>query len=365
MTIKEDIQTLEPGQIIEVFELDATSIGGGLLRFHQHLQQGPIWWKGIEYLPWPIKLQGFARTTEQPPTPRMTVSNINGSISVLCRMFDDLAGAQITRRRTLVKYLDPINFPGENLLADPGFTGSLAAWNPNSLDRVQMTENGIEIQDVAGADGVISRQVTGTIAGQEYLVTLDFSDNTTTSLGALYLRATATPGAGGVVHNVPGGYMARYRFTITAPSNDFWLDVVVSQANTKVVLRQLQVQPAGTNATADPTQEFAPDIWFIETKATENREIVEFELASAMDLNGVQLPRRQIIANHCPFVAMGGYRGPYCGYAGPPVAKRDDTPTTDPAEDDCGGKLSSCKLRQWPDGVLNFGGFPAAGLMRT
>lgn len=119
------------------------------------------------------------------------------------------------------------------------------------------------------------------------------------------------------------------------------------------------------NLEADPTEEMPREIWFIERKSVENNVQVEFELVSAFDLAGVKLPRRQIIANYCGWKSVGGYRGEYCGYTGPAVAKADGTPTTEPSEDDCGGHLSDCKLREWPDEVLNFGGFPAAGLMRT
>lgn len=46
------------------------------------------------------------------------------------------------------------------------------------------------------------------------------------------------------------------------------------------------------NPTADPTQEIPPEIWFIERKASEDNEVVQFELSSAMDFGGVMLPRR-------------------------------------------------------------------------
>jgi len=122
----------------------------------------------------------------------------------------------------------------------------------------------------------------------------------------------------------------------------------------------------GTNPTADPTQEFTPEIWFVERKANETSTAVQFELSSALNFQGVMLPRRQIVANVCPWLAIGGYRGPYCGYTGPAVAKADDTPTTDMAEDKCGGRVSSCKLRFGNDPAgLAFGSFPAAGLLRT
>lgn len=48
-----------------------------------------------------------------------------------------------------------------------------------------------------------------------------------------------------------------------------------------------------TNPTADPNVEFPQEIYAIDRKATENREIVEFELAAPTDLAGVRIPKRQ------------------------------------------------------------------------
>lgn len=53
-TIKGDIQTLEPGALVELFEIDATDISGDVLRFHGYTQLGVIYWQGDEYSPWPI-----------------------------------------------------------------------------------------------------------------------------------------------------------------------------------------------------------------------------------------------------------------------------------------------------------------------
>lgn len=228
MTVVAEVQTLEPGAIIEVFELDASSIGGGILYFHAHLQSNILVWKGQEYEPWPIKAEDFSISTDNPPVPKLTVANLDGSISALCIYFQDLVGSILIRRRTLVKYLDAVNFP---------------AGNP----------------------------------------------------------------------------------------------------------------------TADPTQEFPSDIWFVERKSGENNESVQFELSSPMDFNGVALPGRQIIANMCSFA----YRGADCGYTGGPVADVNDVPTAILANDVCGKRLASCKLRFGENGQLSFGGFPAAGLMRT
>lgn len=115
--------------------------------------------------------------------------------------------------------------------------------------------------------------------------------------------------------------------------------------------------PTG-NPQADPSQAFPDEVWFFDRKSIENLATLEFELSSALDLNGVMLPRRQIIQNTCAW----RYRSAECGYAGGPVGKSDDTPTSDPALDQCSKSLTGCKMR-FSD-VLPFGGFPGCGLTR-
>ena len=53
--------------------------------------------------------------------------------------------------------------------------------------------------------------------------------------------------------------------------------------------------PGSSNplGTPDPTAEFKRQIYTVDRKATENREIVEFELAGAIDMAGVRAPKRQ------------------------------------------------------------------------
>jgi lambda family phage minor tail protein L len=63
---------------------------------------------------------------------------------------------------------------------------------------------------------------------------------------------------------------------------------------------------------SDPTQEFIPEIYVVQRKATENNLVCSFELAARFDADGVALPCQQIIANACGWF----YRGPDCSYAG-------------------------------------------------
>jgi lambda family phage minor tail protein L len=123
MTITADIQTLEPGALIELYELDCTAMGGDVLRFHAHLQAGAILWQGVEYSPWPIQAAGFERTGDaSQPSPTLTVANVDGSISALCILLADLVGAKVKRHRTLFKYLD--GQPG----ADPAAEMPVESW---------------------------------------------------------------------------------------------------------------------------------------------------------------------------------------------------------------------------------------------
>lgn len=228
--ITADIQTLEPGAKVELFELDASNIAGGAaLLFHGYQQAGIITWQGKQYTPWPITAEGFAKTSEgQQPAPKLSVGNVDGSISALCIQLDDMVGAKLTRHVTLGKYLDAVNF-------------------------------------------------------------------------------------------------------------------------------------AGGNPTADASQEFPPEIWFIEQKTGETSEVVEFELMSALDFQGKMLPGRQIIANLCSFA----YKGANCGYVPGAMFDANDQAVANPALDVCSKRLTGCKARFGATNVLNFGGFPAAGLIRS
>jgi lambda family phage minor tail protein L len=113
--------------------------------------------------------------------------------------------------------------------------------------------------------------------------------------------------------------------------------------------------PAG-NPYADPTTAFPDEIFYAARKASENPIFVEIELAVKFDVEGVMLPRRQVIAGTCQWV----YRSAECSYAGAPVL---NDPVY-PGVDKCGKTLASCKLRFGQYGVLRTSAFPASLLVR-
>ena len=86
----------------------------------------------------------------------------------------------------------------------------------------------------------------------------------------------------------------------------------------------------------------------------ETKNAIEWQLATKIDLEGVQLPKRIIIASTCGW----RYRFVECGYTGPPVATSLDVATSDPGADDCSLRVSGCQRRFGQFGLLPFGRFP-------
>lgn len=232
MTIAADVQSLVPGNLITLYELDTTAVGDPTVyRFHPGVNAmgNDVTWGGNIYTRFPIEASGFERAGQgRMPRPRLAVANVDGLVGALAASLGGLEGARLTRIRTFLKYLDAINFEG------------------------------------------------------------------------------------------------------------------------------------GVNASADPNQVLDREIWVVARKSAENKVFVEFELAASIDMPGVMLPRRQVIANVCTW----RYRSAECGYSGGAVADRNDIAVGDLALDVCGRRLTSCKLRFGAYAELPFGGFPAAGLFR-
>ena len=228
-SIQEQLQSLEPSAIIELFQLELTEAVNGVDQtyyYHAGTNEltADVVFNGLTYAATAIQIDGFATATKGVlPRPTMRIANISNTISALLLLYNPLQ-AKVTRIQTCKKFLDAVNFTG------------------------------------------------------------------------------------------------------------------------------------GTNATADPTAKFEDQIYYIDRVASENPTMVEFELASKLDLINLALPRRQVL-EHCPWV----YReDSTCGYKGKKFFDINNNPTTE-ANDVCGKRYTSCTLR-FPEGDLPFGGFPGARL---
>lgn len=115
---------------------------------------------------------------------------------------------------------------------------------------------------------------------------------------------------------------------------------------------------AAGNSNADPYASFPEERYFIDRKASEDRNQVTFELASKFDVAGQKIPKRQCIANICQWE----YRSSECGYTGSNFFDVNDNAAASLAQDRCGKRLSSCKLRFGANAELPYGSFPSVGL---
>ena len=123
--IVSNLQNINPSAIIELFTLQLDSSLHGattIYRFHAGSSlkdNGEIVWAGNSYQRFPIKAEGFAFRQGQLPRPTLTVSNALGTITAILLSVNtttagnDLTGATVTRIRTLARFLDAVNFPGD------------------------------------------------------------------------------------------------------------------------------------------------------------------------------------------------------------------------------------------------------------
>ncbi|MDX7992568.1 phage minor tail protein L, partial [Xenorhabdus sp. psl] len=105
MTINASLQRLEPGSKILLFAVDGSAFGGPELYFHNHpvpyteaelesdgdLPMKSIWWQGVEYKPWTVKIEGLEVNSDGGTvSPTLSVANLDGAISALCLAYQNL-----------------------------------------------------------------------------------------------------------------------------------------------------------------------------------------------------------------------------------------------------------------------------------
>lgn len=101
--------SLNPSALVELFILDASAIGGGILRFHSGTDRHsrPVAFRGESYTPLPVKSEGFSMASAgELPRPSITFANLLGSFTGLSRAYGDLVNARVIRRQVFARNLD-------------------------------------------------------------------------------------------------------------------------------------------------------------------------------------------------------------------------------------------------------------------
>lgn len=122
--------------------------------------------------------------------------------------------------------------------------------------------------------------------------------------------------------------------------------------------KYLDGQPA-----ADPTAQLPYDVFYFNRKTRQNKFLIEFELVSALDVEGVYIPKKQCLESctHRYRIYVDGafdYTDVTCPYNSATYFKDSGASTLVPAEDNCGRRLNDCKIRFGLVVPLPYEGFP-------
>lgn len=102
--------------IIHLFQLDLARLGGPIYYFTgAATMTRPIVWGGNLYVGMYIEASGFEMTTKGTlPQPNLVISNLYGAANLLLSEYRGLIGAQVTRYRTMERFLDDGETPDPN-----------------------------------------------------------------------------------------------------------------------------------------------------------------------------------------------------------------------------------------------------------
>lgn len=106
-SIHEIVQLFNPGNLVELFDIDLTVLGGTVLHWAgTAFENGVISFGGVDYLPMSIEAEGFEwQGSGTLPTPAIRLFPSDG-LKAAMLAYDDFIGAKITRIKTFSRFLD-------------------------------------------------------------------------------------------------------------------------------------------------------------------------------------------------------------------------------------------------------------------
>jgi len=324
------LQSINPGSIIELFTIQlSTALHGSntLYRFHNGANlnaNGEVVWAGNSYLRFPIECSGFEfGSTGTLPRPKISISNIFGTMTAIMQdvntttIGNDLNGAKFTRIRTLARFLDAVNFAPTTTTT----TSTSTVADPSDGETVTYT---VTVQNVGGVNIFLLNGVNNPVItmkrGSTYIFDQSDSSNSGHPLrikrnsGASYstgVTVAGTQGSAGSSVTFQPPYPdapSDLRYYCTVHGNAMGNTITMNDPNTiqqqSTSSSSAQVNPFGT---PDPTAEFPQEIYFLDRKVSETRDVVTWEAQSALDLVNVKLPNR--IATTEIFPGIGAFIG--------------------------------------------------------
>ena len=307
-----ETQAINPGSLIELFELttDAALHGSATTyRFHagtNEINNGNIIWDGNTYIAIPLEADGFKYANGQLPRPTLTISNVTNVITAILLNVNqvtpgnDLTGAVVKRRTTLARFLDAANF-------DPVATTTTSTQtvaDPSDAETVTYTVTVVQdsySNNVFAINGV-QKPVITMKRGSTYIFNQSHSSNvnhplriksdaggqqTTVNAGTLGTDATVTYSP--AYPSAPDDL----RYYCQTHGNNMGNTITMNNPNTiQQTTSSTSTSQSNPYGTPDPTAEYPQEIYKIDRKSTENRAVVQFELAASFDLANIRIPLR-------------------------------------------------------------------------
>jgi len=121
-----------------------------------------------------------------------------------------------------------------------------------------------------------------------------------------------------------------------------------------------------TNPYGTPSGEQMPqEVYFVNRKIVENRDVVEFELAAKLDLENIKAPKRQCLANVCQWEYKGGTDGTRDGCTWRPDGVINDARFYDENDNLLGAAAATSFSYSTGDEILASGASLTAGQFLT
>jgi lambda family phage minor tail protein L len=103
--------------MLQIFDIDLSVMGDRIYRIHPHDREA-ITYQGNVYSRYPLESEGFEITSRGLPTPRITVSNVLGTMGSLVRQYDGLQGIEVIRTKLQARP-EPYNYTLTDVIGNP------------------------------------------------------------------------------------------------------------------------------------------------------------------------------------------------------------------------------------------------------
>ncbi len=319
----DELQKINPSAKIELFEfhlVQAIHGSSDVKRFYSGVGLNDfnnIVFQGNTYIPIPMEANGFeySATRTKLPRPTVRISNLNSNFTALMIAANtvtpknDLNNCKFVRIVTLMKYLDDTNF--EPVTTTTSSTTTIA--DPADAETVTYT---VTVVNVGGSNifaiNGSNNPVLTMKRGSTYIFNQADASNSGHPLaiksdagGAQTTIVSGTAGQSGATVTYQPAYPSApsdLRYYCTVHGNGMGNTITMNNPNTTTQTTTSsstsQSNPYGTAA----NNTYDNQTYFIDRKTVESKNFVEFELASALDLQNRKAPKRIITRKDFPSV---------------------------------------------------------------